>query len=101
MEGLTLEELMGHTLYVQVNYDQDILLIGKLEAIDAQGNLLLNNVQEQSKPQQQAHEDMTKPHQRMLGLVSVPRDSIVSVKIDPNDLKICRQAKQRLLSRVI
>lgn len=95
MEGLSLQDIVGNTLYVTVAYDENIVLVGKLEAIDAQGNLLLNFVKEQSNKKNKY------THQRTLGIVSVPRDTIVSVRMEQSVLTRRQALKQDLLSKVI
>lgn len=93
----SLRDIIGSTLYVNVTYDDNILLTGKLEAIDAQGNLLLDNVKEITM------EDNSKTvlHQRMLGLVSVPRDSIVSIKINKTMFQKRQASRLNILNDVI
>lgn len=93
MDNLALEDIIGNTLYITVTYDPHVVLRGKVEAIDAQANLLLDLVQELSTV------DSTKS--RELGLVSVPRESIVSVRMEQAALQRRMDLKQDLLSKVI
>lgn len=95
MEELSLQDIVGNTLYITVAYDESIELVGKLEAIDAQGNLLLNSVKEQ------CNKNNKSTHQRTLGIVSVPRDTIVSVRMEQSVITRKQALKQDLLSKVI
>lgn len=117
----SLRDIIGTTLCVSVTYDQHIILTGKLQAIDAQGNLLLDNVKEittgnssnissdgaegaDSGSDSNSESESGKIrilHQRILGLVSVPRDSIVSVKMDKTLFRKRQIQKSDLIDDVI
>ncbi|KAK5960538.1 Mak31p PWA37_001961 [Arxiozyma heterogenica] len=104
----SLRDIIGSTLYVNVTYDQHIMLTGKLQAIDAQGNLLLDDVKEITTGNSSdiggsngSGAKIRMVHQRMLGLVSVPRDSIISVKIDKTLFERKQVQKSDIINNVI
>lgn len=104
----SLRDIIGSTLYVNVMYDQHIILTGRLQAIDAQGNLLLDNVKEMITGNSSniggsggGSAKMRILHQRVLGLVSIPRDSIVSVRIDKTLFEKRQAQELNIISDVI
>lgn len=70
---------IGHDVYVELKDER--LLSGILIAIDPFGNLLVSNVTEKSKDKV----NKNSIHTREIGLVSVPRHSLVSIKMKRND----------------
>ena len=70
------EKYIGANFHVTVVDSR--ILEGILTVIDPFGNLLLSNVYETSIDKF----DKTKLHVRELGLVSVPRETIVNIKVD-------------------
>ncbi|EDK45655.1 hypothetical protein PVL30_004657 [Lodderomyces elongisporus] len=76
MTGLSPESLISAQMHVTItdcrNFD------GILTAIDPFGNLLLSETYEISKDKF----DDSKVHQRKIGLVSIPRSTIKSIKVD-------------------
>lgn len=66
---------IGSNVYILLNDQRQ--LTGILTVIDPFGNILLSNVVEESKDKLN-HE---KTHTREIGLVSVPKDTVVSIKM--------------------
>lgn len=89
MQGLRLSDFVGCTLYVNLHNDR--VLKGSLMALDAQLNLLLDHVQEHTGDD----------NRRTLGLVSVPRKTILSIKLPKAELDQLVQFKQNLLKSVV
>lgn len=89
MQELKLPDFVGCTLYVVLHKNR--ILKGSLMALDAQLNLLLDHVQE--------HTD--DGNQRSLGLVSVPRKTIQSIKLPEGELNQLIQFKRNLLKNVV
>ncbi|GAV54416.1 hypothetical protein ZYGR_0AL01480 [Zygosaccharomyces rouxii] len=89
MQELKLPDFVGCTLYV--NLQNDRVLKGSLMALDAQLNLLLDHVQERTGD----------GNQRALGLVSVPRNTIQSIKLPQAELHQLVQFKRNLLQHVV
>ncbi|ABN67380.1 predicted protein [Scheffersomyces stipitis CBS 6054] len=76
--SLTPDQFIGSNLRVAIKDGR--VVTGILTVIDPFGNLLLSNVIEES-------EDIISPpgiHKRDIGLVSVPRETIVTVSVDTN-----------------
>lgn len=67
---------IGSNVYVQLKDHR--LLTGILTVIDPFGNLLLSNVIEESKDKL----NNQAIHKREIGLVSIPKDSLVNIKMD-------------------
>lgn len=74
--AVSCEKYIGANFHVTITDTR--ILEGILTAIDPFGNLLLSNVYETSKDKF----DKTKLHVREIGLVSVPRETIVCIKVD-------------------
>ncbi|KAI5970281.1 hypothetical protein CANMA_000633 [Candida margitis] len=74
--AVSCEKLIGANFHVTITDSR--ILEGILTVIDPFGNLLLSNVYETSKDKF----DKTKLHVREIGLVSVPRETIVNIKVD-------------------
>lgn len=91
MDSLRLHDFIGSTLYITIGEDRFIK--GTLVALDAQVNLLLNHVQEHNSL-------MLEQSQRSMGLVSVPKSSITSVKIVDNELENIVEYKQEFLKSI-
>lgn len=89
LQGLKLPDFVGCTLYVSLQSDR--VLRGSLMALDAQLNLLLDHVQEHTGD----------GNRRMLGLVSVPRRTILSIKLPESELDQLIKYKQNLLKNVV
>lgn len=70
MDSISLPDIIGATLYITV--DENRSLKGRLMAIDAQANLLLDHVEEYCQDNQNV---------RTLGLVSVPFNTIADIQI--------------------
>ncbi|CAK9441747.1 uncharacterized protein LODBEIA_P56150 [Lodderomyces beijingensis] len=85
-EAVTPDRFIGANLHVTINDTR--VLEGILTVIDPFGNLLLSNVQETSRDKFNSH----KLHVREIGLVSVPRKTIVSVKVDQRTHKSIYQS---------
>lgn len=89
MQDLKLPDFVGCTLYVSLQNER--VLKGSLMALDAQLNLLLDHVQEHT----------ANGNGRMLGLVSVPRRTIHSIKLPQGELDQLIKYKQNLLRNVV
>lgn len=88
MDGLQLRDIVGSTLYVTI--DSSRRLSGTLVAVDAQANLLLDDVTE-----------LCGDSRRALGLVSVPFDTIADVQVSSKLLDQRVQYRQRFLRDVV
>lgn len=73
---MTPDKYIGATL--QVDLDDNRVLEGVLTVIDPFGNLLISNTYESSVDRL----DPKKLHRRELGLVSIPRKTIRTIKMD-------------------
>lgn len=89
MQGLKLPDFVGSTLFIILQNDR--VLKGSLMALDAQLNLLLDHVQEHTGD----------GNQRTLGLVSVPRKTIQSIKLPQVELHQLIKFKRNLLKNVV
>lgn len=90
MDKLRLPDFIGSTLYVSLGDKR--VLVGTLVAMDCQLNLLLDHVQEIR---------LDDGNERLLGLVSVPRSTISSIKLTRTGLdRLCR-LKQELTRQII
>ncbi|AMD20626.1 HDL118Cp [Eremothecium sinecaudum] len=87
-EGLELADFVGATLRVQVSAER--ILEGVLVAIDHHCNQLLDKVKEQNKGTV-----------RELGLVSVPWDSVMSIKISTDQIKEIGNRKVALSQAIV
>lgn len=87
MENLKIEDFMSTRLYITISDDRCIL--GTLVAWDSEQNLLFNDVTEQLtiRPFDSDDTETFEKVTRSLGLVSVPRHTIKSIKILTSDLK--------------
>lgn len=81
-------DLIGTELKIKIKDQRE--LVGILLALDNKPNLLINNVIEYSIQQ-------GKQNKRELGLVSVPFDSIKTVKINNSDLEKTIDWKSKLI----
>lgn len=90
MEHLKLPDFIGCILHI--SHGDGRILSGTLVALDCQLNLLLDHVQEHRG------EDHG---ERSLGLVSVPRNSITSIRISKRRLDSLCYRKQELLRQII
>lgn len=70
------EKFIGANMHVKLTDSR--LLEGTLTVVDPFGNLLLSNVYETSIDRL----DSQQLHVREIGLVSVPRERIVNIKVD-------------------
>lgn len=90
MDCLKLPDFIGCTL--RISHGDGRMLTGTLVALDCQLNLLLDHVQEHRGQDQ---------GERSLGLVSVPRNTITSVKISRTKLDRLCHMKQEILRHII
>lgn len=90
MDCLKLPDFVGCTLHV--SHGDGRMLTGTLVALDCQMNLLLDHVQEHRA------EDHG---QRSLGLVSVPRNTITSIKMGKGKLEKLCHMKQEILRHIV
>lgn len=81
MEALKIPDYIGSSIYVTVTKGR--LLAGTMVATDSQLNLLLDNV-----------EEITATTRRKLGLISIPQDTIESIKIEEGQLKSLIERKR-------
>jgi len=81
-------DLIGTELKIKIKDQRE--LIGILLALDNKPNFLINNVIEYSTQE-------GKLNKRELGLVSVPFDSIITVKINNSDLEKTIDWKSKLI----
>lgn len=88
MDALQLRDIVGSTLYITI--DSSRRLSGTLVAVDAQANLLLDNVTE--------YKDSS---HRTLGLVSVPFNTIADVQVSAKLLDQRVQYRQRFLRDIV
>ncbi|CAI1875907.1 hypothetical protein SEUBUCD646_0C00910 [Saccharomyces eubayanus] len=88
MDALKLSDFIGSTLIVSLAEDR--ILIGSLVAVDAQMNLLLDHVEERIGS-----------GSRMMGLVSVPRRSVQSIKITKPMLRDLAANKFELMGNIV
>lgn len=78
MTSIVMDKYSGVRMRVRIKDSR--ILDGKLSVADPFGNLLLSDTHEHS----QDVFDGSKPHVREVGLVSIPRDEVVSVGVDPH-----------------
>ncbi|CAI4057252.1 hypothetical protein N7582_000812 [Saccharomyces uvarum] len=88
MDALKLSDFIGSTLIVSLAEGR--ILIGSLVAVDAQMNLLLDHVEERIGS-----------GSRMMGLVSVPRRSVQSIKITKPMLRDLTANKFELMGSIV
>ncbi|CAB4254680.1 similar to Saccharomyces cerevisiae YCR020C-A MAK31 Non-catalytic subunit of N-terminal acetyltransferase of the NatC type [Maudiozyma barnettii] len=88
MDTLTLKDIIGSTLYITVSEVR--LLKGTLVAIDAQANLLLDEV-----------EECCPDNVRKLGLVSVPFLTIRDIQIQKSYVNRLEDYKRQLQKNII
>ncbi|SCU99117.1 LADA_0H17656g1_1 [Lachancea dasiensis] len=81
MSGLEFPDYIGSKIYVTVTRAR--MLVGTLVATDSELNLLLDNV-----------EEITADSNRKLGLISVPQDTIKSIKIEAAQITALENSKQ-------
>lgn len=89
MDSLQLHDFIGSTLYIFLGNGR--ILKGSLVAIDAQLNLLLDHVFERNG----------KENERSMGLVSVPEQTIKSIKMTKPSLDRVCHLKQDLMRQII
>lgn len=90
MERLRLPDFVGSTLHVALGDKR--VLTGTLMAMDCELNLLLDHVQETR---------LDDGNQRLLGLVSVPRGSISSIRLDRGRLQQLCRLREELMRQVV
>ncbi|CCK73479.1 Mak31p NDAI_0G04960 [Naumovozyma dairenensis CBS 421] len=96
MEHLKLGDFIGCTLYITLSKERFIQ--GTLVAVDSQANLLLDYVWERT-----ITKDITnaKYNDRLMGLVSVPSDTIMSIKITKTKVNKLVTLKNEMLSSIV
>lgn len=88
MNMLKLSDFIGNTLVVSLAEDR--ILIGSLVAVDAQMNLLLDHAEERIGPRS-----------RMMGLVSVPRHSVQSIKVTKPVMQELTAKRVELMANIV
>ncbi|EJS44514.1 mak31p [Saccharomyces arboricola H-6] len=88
MDILKLSDFIGNTLIVSLAEDR--ILIGVLVAVDAQMNLLLDHAEERIDSRS-----------RKMGLVSVPRCAVQSIKITKPLLQHLTAKKAELMATIV
>ncbi|CCE66059.1 hypothetical protein TPHA_0O00900 [Tetrapisispora phaffii CBS 4417] len=99
MDKLQLHDFIGKTLYININDTR--VIRGSLVALDAQLNLLINHAQELCIGDRINEKGESVDNARLMGLVSVPQASILSIKIAKNDMDNIISFKKDLLKSVI
>ncbi|QLL34487.1 hypothetical protein HG536_0G03490 [Torulaspora globosa] len=90
MDKLRLPDFIGSTLHISLGDKR--VLTGTLMAMDCQLNLLLDHVRETR---------LDDGNQRLLGLVSVPRATISSIKLDRDTLEHLCRLRQEFMRQVV
>ncbi|CCK69579.1 Mak31p KNAG_0C04780 [Huiozyma naganishii CBS 8797] len=93
MENLTLRDYIGNTLYVTLKDGR--ILNGEFMAIDAQCNLLLDRVREQSKSA------TAEVSSRLLGLVSVPSDTVEKVEVPQYKMQEMIRSRAAFMQNIV
>lgn len=95
MEALQLRDFIGSTLVIKLSESRTIK--GTFVAIDADSNLLLDHVSERVIED----DDPTSVNIRSLGLLSVPRPTIQSIKIDKARLDLLSTMRSDFLQNIV